>query len=561
MKGFYMSRTAKPPRFLRQAMRYATAACLFVLLLSTGAYSQSQKAAGSCGDLAKLVLPNTTITMAQTVAAGEFKMPSQGAGGPGGPPAGPGGQAGQGGQQARPNVQGAPGGQGGPGGGGPQTDTSKMPAFCRIAATLKPSSDSNIKIEVWLPVSGWNGKFYAVGNGGWAGSIPYRGMVEGIAANYATAGTDTGHDVGNGSFIPGHPEKFIDYGYRADHEMTLRAKELIKAYYSSDPKYSYWIGCSLGGMEALVEADRYPADYDGIIAGAPMNPMTMFNAAQMWPGYLALHYAEGIIPPAKFAVMHEAVMKTCASPIGLKQGFVEDPASCKWDPASLLCKNGDAPDCLTASQVDVAHRFYQGPVNPRTGELIFPGPPLGVEGDVGSRGMNGPNTIATDLYKYAVYQDPNWDWKSMDYDTAIDKAREVVDPVMRASSNLNVYLNRGGKLLLHGGWAEWRNGSELADYYQNVLKNAGQGKADEVRLFLIPGMGHCGGGNGPNEFDKLTVLNDWVDKGETPNQLLMSKSSQGKVIRTRPACAYPLVAKYKGSGNEDEAESFVCAKN
>jgi len=540
-------------------MKLGIAFIMPALLFGPMAFGQSAGPAASCESLAKLVLPNTTITMAQTVAAGEFKMPSQNTGGPGGPPAAPGAPAGQ----AGPGGPGAPGGQAGAApqrSGPPPVDTSKMPAFCRIAATVKPSSDSDIKVEVWLPVSGWNGKFYAVGNGGWAGSIPYRGMVEGITANYATAGTDTGHDVGNGSFIPGHPEKFIDYGYRADHEMTLRAKELIKAYFSKDPKYSYWIGCSLGGMEALVEADRYPNDYDGIIAGAPMNPMTMFNAEQIWNGWLALKFPDAIIPAAKFGVMHEAVMKACATPIGQKQGFLEDPASCKWDPASLLCKNGDAPDCLTAVQVATAHKIYEGPVNPRTGEHIFPGIPLGLEGELAQRGMGGESKIATDLYRYAVYQDPNWDWTTMDYDTAITKARTVADPVMRAGTNLNAFLNRGGKLLLHGGWAEMRNGSELADYYQNVLKNAGQSKDDQVRLFLIEGMGHCGGGNGPNQFDKLGTIDAWVAKDQTPNQLLTSKVSNGKVERTRPTCAWPAVAKYKGTGSEDEAESYVCAK-
>ncbi len=534
-------------------IRIAFLLTVTALICSGSAFSQSGPPAATCDNLAKLALPNTTITMAQVVQPGEFKMPAQqGMGGPPpAPPAAPGAPA----AQPRPAApQGA--GPGGP----PPLDTSKMPAFCRVAATIKPSSDSNIKIEVWLPLTGWNGKFYAVGNSGWAGSIPFRGMVEGIQANYVVAGTDTGHDVGNGTFIPGHPEKFIDYGYRADHEMTLRAKEIIKAYAKTDPKYSYWIGCSLGGMEALVEADRYPNDYDAIIAGAPMNPMSMFNAEQIWNGWLALKFPDAIIPAAKFGVMHEAVMKACATPIGQKQGFVEDPGSCKWDPASLLCKNGDAPDCLTAAQVDTAHKIYEGPVNPRTGEHIFIGMPKGLEGELSQRGMGGESKIATDLYRYAAYQNPNWDWTTMDYDTSITKAREVVDPVMRAGSNLNAFLNRGGKLLLHGGWAEMRNGTELAEYYQNVLKNAGQAKADQVRLFLIPGMGHCGGGNGPNTFDKLATLDTWVQTNKAPNEIVMSKMANGQVVRTRPTCAYPAVATYKGSGSEDEASSYVCKK-
>jgi feruloyl esterase len=516
--------------------------------MATGARGQgTTQSPSSCESLAKLSLPNTTITLAQVVQPGEFKMPAQqGMGGP--PPAAP--QAQPGGAPPPTSAIGAP---------PPPPDTSKMPAFCRVAATIKPSSDSNIKIEVWLPVSGWNGKFYAVGNGGWGGSIQYRGMIEGIEANYATASTDTGHEVPNGSFIPGHPEKFIDYGYRADHEMTLRAKEIINAYLKADPKYSYWIGCSLGGMEALVEADRYPADYDAIIAGAPMNPMSMFNAEQIWPAWLSIKFPDAVIPKEKFAVMHAAILKACATPIGQKQGFLEDPGSCKWDPASLLCKNGDAADCLTAAQVDMAHKLYQGPKNPRTGELIFPGMPMGFEEDYARSGMDHPISVATDLYKYAVYQDPNWDWKTMDFDSDITKARQVVDPVMRAGANLKPFLDRGGKLLLHGGWAEMRNGAELAQYYQDVLKSDPD-KSDQVRAFLVPGMGHCGGGNGPNQFDKLTTLDTWVQTNKAPDQIVMSKVANGQVVRTRPTCAWPAVATYKGTGSEDEAGSYVCKK-
>ncbi len=544
--------------WMTKSARPAAGFCCLALLCAAAHAGAQAATNSSCEELAKLTLPNTTITMAQVVQPGEFKMPAQQ--GMGGPP--PGAQAGPGGP-------GGPGGQARPGGAAPLAGavgapppapaTSNMPAFCRVAATIKPSSDSNIKMEVWLPVSGWNGKFYAVGNGGFAGSIQYRGMVEGLKANYVTASTDTGHDVPNGSFIPGHPEKFIDYGYRADHEMTLRAKEIIKAYLKSDPKLSYWIGCSLGGMEALVEADRYPADYDGIVAGAPMNPMSMFNLVQIWPAWLSLKFPEGVIPNEKFAVMHENILKACATPIGQKQGFVEDPGSCKWKPESMLCKNGDAPDCLTAAQVEMARKIYEGPVNPRTGEHIFPGIPLGFESDYARSGMSHIITVATDLYKFAVYQDPNWDWKTMDFEKDITKAREVVDPVMKAGSNLKPFLDRGGKLLMYGGWAEQRNGIELGQYYDNVLKSD-PGKQDQVRLFVVPGMGHCGGGSGPNEFDKLIALDNWMTTNKAPDQIVVSKTANGQVVRTRPTCAWPAVATYKGSGSEEEASSYVCKK-
>jgi feruloyl esterase len=553
--------TAKPSKLPGQYIKHISIGGLFVLFLSASAFSQSNAPAVSCESLAKLVLPDTIVTMAQPVAAGEFKTPSQGGpggpGGQGGPPGDRGGAAGQGGRGER--------------GGGPPAGTAQPsppnPAFCRVSATMKPSSDSDIKIEVWLPLSGWNGKFMAAGSGGWGGSISYRGMLPALQNGYATAATDTGHDnsqpgQNGGAFLLGHPEKAIDYGYRADHEMTVKAKAIIKAFYGTGPKHSYWVGCSLGGLEALIEAKRYPEDYDGIVAGAPLNPITRFNAGQIWAAWLADKHPDEIIPVSKFSMIHEAALKACASPTALKQGFIDDPENCRFDPGVLLCKGEDAPDCLTAPQLNMMRRLYAGPVNPRTKESIFPGIPVG--GEVAEFPTNGgtrPAGVAVDLYKYWVYQDPDWDWKTMDFDTAIDKADRDVDPLIRVDSNLNPFLNHGGKLMIYVGGSEpYAGGTQMSDYYKAVLKNAGAGKENSVRLFQVPGMNHCGGGAGCDTFEKLGIIDEWAVTGKAPDQIIGSKVTGGKVIRTRPICAYPAVAKYKGSGSEDEAENFVCTK-
>ena len=550
----------------RLHLQWLVAACLPVLLLSAGAYGQGAKPAATCESLAKLVLPDTTITMAEVVKAGEFKIPSTGGpgggmGGPGGGQAGPGGQQGAlGGQNAQAGPGGGAGGfgggAGGPGGG---QATPANPEFCRVAATLKPSSDSDIKIEVWLPTSGWNGKFLGVANMGSGGSIQYRNMITPLVSGYAAAGTDTGH-TGNGlSFIPGHPEKLIDYAYRADHEMTLKAKALIKAFYGAGPKYSYWMGCSLGGVEALTEAYRYPEDYDGIVAGSPVNPLTRFNALQMWAAWLHLKMPDANIPGTLVTVIHDAAVKACAGPAGSKQGFIDDPLSCHFDPSTLLCKGADTANCLTAPQVEFMRKLYAGPANPRTGEAIFPGYLPGTETLLGSDGGAHPITVAADLYKNAVYKDPNWDWKTMDFDNDITKANAEVTPILDVPPDFTKFLDRGGKLLIYVGGAEQLNAGYVASFYEAALKKD-PAKKDSIRLFINPGVGHCGGGNGCDTWEKLETMEKWVENGKVPDTIGSSKVQGGKTIRTRPLCAYPAVATYKGTGDLDDAASFTCVK-
>src|SRR6266446_1008039 len=268
-----------------------TLACVLSLIV-TPAFG------ATCESLKSLSLDNTTVTSAETVAAGQFSLPATGRG------------------AAQQNAA-----------------FKQLPAFCRLAATLKPSSDSDIKIEVWLPVSGWNGKYQAVGNGGWAGVISYSAMAEALGRGYATSSTDTGHVGGSGSFALGHQEKLIDFGYRSEHEMTVKSKAIVKAFYGNAPQFSYWNGCSTGGRQGLKEAQMFPNDYDGIIAGAPANRTAM----SLWVAFAVLKDEASYIPAEKYPVIHQAVLNGWDSADGVKDGLIEDPRQCHFDPKVLLC--------------------------------------------------------------------------------------------------------------------------------------------------------------------------------------------------------------------------------
>src|SRR5215813_10191728 len=335
----------------------------------------SMAAGGTCDNVRNLNLPNTTITLAQQVPPGGFTP-----------------QGGRGAEAFK-----------------------NLPAFCRVAATLKPTSDSEIKIEVWMPEAGWNGKLESVGNGAWAGTISYPAMATALSAGYASASTDTGHTGNNPNFITGHPEKVNDFGYRAVHEMTVASKAIINAYYGSNPKYSYWNGCSTGGRQALTEAQKYPADYDGILAGAPAIYASRLQGMQVWAAQTVHKDEASYIPPAKYPAIHAAVLQQCDAMDGVKDAVLEDPTKCKFDPKVLACKDGDAPSCLTASQVEAATKLYAGPTNTKTDQQLFPGLQPGSE--LGWNTLAGPQpmSLATDVYKYLVFN-PNWDYKTINPD-------------------------------------------------------------------------------------------------------------------------------------------------
>jgi feruloyl esterase len=477
----------------------------------------------TCESLGSLALPNTTITLAQSVAAGEFAPPGRTFGG-------------------------TP---------GRAVELKDLPAFCRIAATLKPTSDSDIKIEVWLPAAGWNGKLQAVGNGGWAGSISYSAMAQALHDGYATSSTDTGHEGGSGSFALGHPEKVIDFGYRSEHEMTVKAKALVEAFYGSPARMSYWNGCSTGGRQGLKEAQRFPDDYDGIIAGAPANPRTHLAFGTMWIAHANLKDPASYIPPVKYPAIHQAVLNACDALDGLKDGLITDPTRCHFDPQVIACKGDDSSQCLTVPQMETVKRILSPSRNPRTGEEIFPGLEPGAE--LGWATLAGPQPFAaiTDHFKYVVFKDPNWDWKTLNFDSDVALADKIDNDTINATdANLKPFFGRKGKLLLYHGWADQNVAPQSTiNYYKRVVDTlGGESKtADSIRLFMAPGMAHCGGGEGPNTFDMMSAVTDWRENGHPPERIIASRTG-----RTRPLCAYPQVAKYKGSGSIDDAESFVC---
>lgn len=512
-------------------------ACSVGLAFGLPAAAQAAAPAVSCASLARLALPNATITQAQTVRAGAFAVPQKGPGPGFNPAMDPVGRL-------QPAVN---------------------PAFCRVAATVKPSADSDIKIEVWLPSKGWNGKLFAAGNFGWGGSLMYAQMLSALADGYAAASTDTGHDSsgpdgGGGKFTLGHPEKVIDYAYRADHEMTLKAKALIKAFYGRGPSRSYWIGCSLGGLEALVEAKRYPGDYDGIVAGAPPNPLFDFNAVQLWPSWLVGQDPSRLIPKEKYAMIHAAALAACDTPVGRKDGLIERPDRCRFDPVQLQCKTGDAPDCLTEAQVFLVRQMYQGARDPQTGAVIFPGPARGSELEWSMFASDQPMSVALDLFRYTAFQDPNWTSKTMDWHKDVAAAGEKLRPLFSVDTNLEPFFARGGKLMLYIGWNDYHNPEQLVDYYKAVVRDSTDtATRGSVQLFTIPGMNHCAGGAGCDVFNKLGAIDAWVARGQVPQRLVTLKLSGGQVVRSRPACAYPKVATYVGAGDTEDAASFVCA--
>ena len=482
--------------------------------------------AASCEGLASLALPQTTITMAQIVPAGEFSPPIA--------------------ASAK-----------GKGKGGAVNPYKNVPEFCRVAAALKPSSDSDIKVEVWLPTAGWNRKLQAVGNGGWAGVISYSAMAEAVRAGYASVSTDTGHVGGSGSFALGHQEKLIDFGWRSEHEMTVKAKALVQAFYGSAPRLSYWNGCSTGGRQGLKEAQKFPDDFDGIITGAPANR----TALALWAAFAVLKDSASYIPASKYPMIHQAVLNACDARDGVKDGLIEDPTRCSFDPKVLLCKGADGPACLTAPQADAAKKLYAPGTNPRTGQELFPSLVPGTELGWGVL-AGGPDPSANILehFKYVVFKDPNWDWRTFDFDTGIARAAQPDNEVMNATDpNLKPFFAHNGKLLMYHGWSDTNVATlNTIKYYKSVVDTVGAKSTDNVRLFLEPGMGHCGGGEGPNVFDKVGALEQWVEQGKAPDRIVASHSTEGKVDRTRPLCPYPQVAKYKGTGSIDEAASFSC---
>ena len=447
--------------------------------------------------------------------------------------------------------------------------------ICRVRGVIAPSN----LFEVWMPTADWNGKFQAVGNGGLAGSISFGDMRTAVGRNYATASTDTGHS----SNVAGDPwwtnaQQIKDYGYRSIHELTLKSKAIINAFYGADPDRSYFVGCSTGGRQAFMEAQRYPDDYDGIIAGAPVYRVIELRARHVWTWQCNQADPTGAraIPVSKLRAIFNAVVAACDRPDGLVDGQVDDPRRCRFEPKSLLCTDADNDTCLTAPQVETLECMYAGPVNPRTRKHVYPGVPATSKLDQGSSIGAVPNPQYTTFFQNTVFEDPNYDFLTFNFDTDLKFALnkkfdgETLEFIHHAEdSDLTAFKKRGGKMIMWHGFSDpLPSPVDTIDYYNSIRTRSGHSRRDAekteefVRLFLLPNVGHCGGpaAGGPNEFDPLTALEQWIEEGIAPEEIIASRVTNGVVTRTRPICAYPQMAQYVGSGSIDDAANFVCGQ-
>jgi feruloyl esterase len=502
-----------------------------LLLLAAPAIALAQQ---PCENLKTLALPNVTITVASAVSAGSFALPV-----------------------------------------GNRSVT--VPAFCRIAGVIAPE----VKFELWMPAQ-WNHKLLTVGNGGLAGSISYAAMSAPLQKGYATSSTDTGHSAGtnDGSWALGHFERIVDFADRAVHVLAIADKAILNAFYGAQPAHAYFSGCSQGGHEAMIEAQRYPTDFDGIVAGDPANFWTHhYIGGHRWAA-LAME-GDGYIPAAKIPALAEAVNAACDALDGVKDGVLNDPRRCHFDPAVLLCKGADTNSCLTSAQVNAVNKIYSGYRNP-DGDQIYPGLVPGGEAGPGGwsnwitgqkPGTGGHAGLGLPFFKFMVFDDPNWDFRTFKlqapkgFDNDIDFTDAKLGALFNATDpDLSAFKASGGKMIHYHGFSDPDiTPLNSINYYESVARtmahNGNHGYRDTrdfYRLFMVPGMQHCAGGPGPSSFDMLTALDEWVEKGASPDRITASHLTSGTVDRTRPLCAYPYEAQWKGSGSTDQADNFAC---
>src|SRR5262249_54109116 len=470
---------------------------------------------------------------------------------------------------------------------------TNLPAFCRVEAVVETSSDSQINFEVWLPaVSSWNGKLVTTGNGGYSNGLNYGDMAQAMRQGYATIGGDTGHQTPTPDDLlwgVGHPEKIIDWGARSVHSITEAGKRITEWMQGTPARRAYFCGCSTGGHQGYAEIQRYPKDFDGVIAGAPGNNRVRLNAGFLWQ-FLSNHNSNDnttpIIPAWKLPLITRAVVATCDARDGVVDGVVDGPRTSDFDPPVPLCRNGDADNCLTATQLAALQKMYAGPKNPCTGEQIYPGWPKSSEALTGggnglpvfggNRHWGTSEPTRAHLWRHWVFNDPQWNWWGFDFDQDLARAETKVGAMVdQVNANIGAFKARGGKALAYQGWQDpVVNAIDTIAYYDRVKKLQGSQQETEkfFRLFLVPGMGHCSGGTGTTNFgnqgspspindpdhDILAALDNWVEKGVAPEKIIASKALNGVTVRTRPLCPYPRRAVYKGSGSTDDAANFIC---
>jgi feruloyl esterase len=511
----------------------------FLLLAAVSATAFPALAQQPCEQLAGLKLPGITITSAASVSAGPFSIQ---------------------GTQTR-------------------LFSADVPAFCRVLAVVPPE----VQFEIWMPAQ-WNRKLLAVGNGGLAGTISYGAMLRPLLRGYATSSTNTGHvgaTTNDGTWALGHYERIVDFADRGIHVMAEADKVIIRAFYGNVPAHSYFNGCSQGGHEALIEAQRYPGDFDGIIAGDPANNWTRHYAGgHLWSA-MAME-GDAYIPAAKVPLIAEAVNNECDALDGVKDGVLSDPRRCRFDPVKLLCKGSDTPTCLTAPQVEAVNKLWTG-LRDANGDQVYPGIVPG--GEAGSGGwanwITGPEpgrsahaNLGIPFYRYMVFEDANWDYRTFRFEATngLDSDVDFTDAKLGAlfnatSPDMTAFESRGGKLIQYHGWSDPDiTPLNSIQYYESVAKYMARGGNHGVRdtkefyrLFMVPGMQHCSGGPGATAFDMVEPLEQWVEKGVAPEKVIASRVTNGQVERTRPLCPHPQEAKWIGTGNTDEAANFVCA--
>lgn len=458
-------------------------------------------------------------------------------------------------------------------------------AYCRVSVTLTPAPGSEIHSEIWLPARpAWNGKFAAMGNAGFGGALgpPRLSMRPAVGRGYTVAGTDMGHteagaDGKNAGWALNQPERIVDFGHRANHVTAVAAKALIEAYYGRGPERSYFQGCSDGGREALMEAQRYPDDFDGIIAGAPANAWTHLMTSFAWSWKVAHQSPDSALKAPNLARLQAAALAACDTRDGVGDGAIEDPRICRFDPATILCSTDPAEGCLTAPQLAAVRSLYGGPRRGVTGSSLFPGFSPG-----GEAARNGWDLWITDetaqqpdfarsFFANFVFNDPEWGLDQFDFDEDFDLARERMASILDSdNADLSAFRASGGKLLMYHGWSDAALPAAGTIRYFEAMRGAmGPETVDQfARLFMVPAMGHCFGGAGPNTFDMLGELDAWVEGAPAPQRIVASKYANdlaqllnmpaGRPLSTRPLCAYPATARWKGEGSTDDEANFEC---
>jgi hypothetical protein len=501
--------------------------------------------AADCASLKSLKLENTTITSAESFVAGAAVSISE----------------------SRPAVTG-------------------LPAFCRVMGVMRPTSDSVIRFEVWLPEHEWNGRFLGVGNGGFAGYMAYDELVNYLKRNFAVAGSDAGHqaEATDASWAWHHPEKVKDFGWRAVHLTRLRAAEIIAAYYGKRDQKAYFDSCSDGGREALMEAQRFPEDYNGILAGAPANAWSTMLGSAVYLIQPRQLDPRSYFSDLKLPAIRKASLEACDKLDGVKDGIINDPSKCHFDPQVLLCKGEETLDCLTAPQIKTLRSIYNG-ASDGQGRTIFPGFTPGDESGwrewlIGSdpTAPSGARYLEN-YFRYIVTGDVKWNEAAADPAESLRQSREKAADLDSTNPDLGKFSARGGKLILYHGWNDQAIPPyNTIDYYKSVQKQMGASNADAfLRLYMAPGVEHCAGGPGASFFGQFGLetakgskyglfdsLVDWVEKGSPDEAIYATKYGQGgngapKVVMTRPLCAYPKVARYSGSGDTNDAANFTCS--